>query len=63
MKITFGHVTFDAELAAGKTQKEFIQHELHTGLTPEQLKEAHMLCKVAIKAPVETPADPAPETT
>lgn len=62
MKMTFGHVTFDVESAAGKTQKDFIQHESHHGLTPEQLKQAHMLCKVAVKEPVETPVEPDPET-
>jgi len=49
MLITFEHVTFDAAWAVSKTQKEFIAHESHHGLSPEKLKEVHMLCNVAMK--------------
>jgi hypothetical protein len=62
MKITFEGVTFDAEWAVSKSQKEFIQHESHHGLTADQLKEAHMLCKVASKKepPAEQLSEPLP---
>jgi hypothetical protein len=61
--VQFEGVTFNAAWAATKTEKEFVEHESHHGLTSAQLKEAHKLCKAAVKAPVETTADPAPETT
>lgn len=50
-------VAFDADWAAGKTEKQFVKHELHTGLTEAQLKEAHNLCKAAVKAPAVMPAE------
>jgi hypothetical protein len=45
-------ITFNADWAATKTEKEFVDHESHHGLTLAQLKEAHKLCKEAVKAPV-----------
>jgi len=49
-KVTFEGVTFNADWAVTKTQKQFVDHESHTGLTADQLKEAHNLCKAAVKA-------------
>jgi hypothetical protein len=49
-------VAFDADWAANKSQKDFIAHEKHHGLTNEQLIEAHNLCKAAVKAPAKEPA-------
>jgi hypothetical protein len=55
-------VVYDADWAASKSQKEFIAHEKHNGLSNEQLAEAHNLCKAAVKAPAkETTPDPAAE--
>jgi hypothetical protein len=50
-KVTFEGVTFNADWAAGITEKQFVKHEAHTGLSAEQLKEAHSLCKAAVAAP------------
>ena len=47
--MTFEHVTFNATWAATKTEKDFVEHEKHHGLTEAQLKEAYKLCKEAIK--------------
>ncbi|HUR65463.1 MAG TPA: hypothetical protein VMZ03_03865 [Chitinophagaceae bacterium] len=47
--IPFEHVRFNATWAATKTEKEFVDHEKHHGLTDAQLKEAHKLCKEAVK--------------
>jgi hypothetical protein len=44
-------VSFDAEWAAGKSQKDFVAHEKHHGLTNAQLIEAHNLCKTAVAVP------------
>lgn len=41
-------IFFDAELAVKKTLKEFIAHEKHHGLTDEQYKEIHDLCKLKV---------------
>jgi hypothetical protein len=60
--VSYEGISFNATWAATKTEKEFVDHESHHGLTPVQLKEAHKLCKAAVKAPVET-ADPAPTET
>lgn len=54
MKVVInGVIAFDAEWGASKSQKEFIAHEKHSGLTNDQLIEAHNLCKAAVKAPKE----------
>jgi hypothetical protein len=50
-KVTYESITFNASWAASKTEKEFIDHEKHHGLTDAQLKEAHKLCKEAVKLP------------
>lgn len=50
MKVPYQGVTFNAEWAASLTQAEFVKHESHHGLTEEQLKEAHKLCKEAVRA-------------
>jgi hypothetical protein len=50
-------VSYDAEWAASKSQKEFIAHEKHNGLSNEQLIEAHNLCKAAVKAPAKVSAE------
>ena len=42
------------EWAASKSLVEFIEHEKHTGLTDDELKEAHELCVAAV-APVVVP--------
>jgi hypothetical protein len=60
--IPFEGVVFNADWANTKTEKEFVEHESHHGLTTAQLKEAHKLCKSAVKSPVETPDNPAPVT-
>jgi hypothetical protein len=62
-QVTYEGISFNAEWAASKSEKDFVKHESHHALTPDQLKEVHGLCKAAVKAPVETPASPAPETT
>jgi hypothetical protein len=62
INVSYEGITFNASWANTKTEKEFVEHENHHGLTPAQLKEAHKLCKAAVKSPVETP-DPAPEQT
>jgi hypothetical protein len=59
-------VAFDADWAAGISEKLFVKHEAHHGLTADQLKEAHSLCKAAVKAPAEVPAEepvPVEDTT
>lgn len=60
-KVTFEGVTFNANWANTKTEKEFVAHEKHHGLSDSQLKEAHNLCKTAVKAP-ETPVTAQPTT-
>jgi hypothetical protein len=60
--VTYNGISFNAEWAASKSEKDFVKHESHHDLTPKQLTEAYNLCKTAVKAPVETPADTAPET-
>lgn len=52
-----GSVAYDADWAASKSQKEFIAHEKHNGLSNEQLIEAHNLCKAAVKAPLLAPTE------
>lgn len=47
-------IFFDAELAAKKTLKEFIAHEKHHGLTDDQYKEVHDLCKLKVNPKIET---------
>lgn len=42
-------VNFNAKWVVSKTEKHFIEHEGHHGLTPEQLKEVYQLCKAAVK--------------
>lgn len=59
--VSYEGVTFNATWAATKTEKDFVEHEKHQQLTPAQLKEAHKLCKEAVK-PVEATSNPAPET-
>lgn len=61
--VTYNGISFNADWAATKTEKEFVKHESHHDLTADQLKEAYSLCKTAVKAHVETPADPAPENS
>ena len=60
--VTYEGVNFNATWAAGKTEKEFVEHEKHNGLSAGQLKEVHKLCKEAVKpsAPDVQP-DPLPE--
>jgi hypothetical protein len=54
--VPYEGVSFNAEWAATKTEKEFIEHERHHGLSDAQLKEAYKLCKEAVKpADVKTP--------
>lgn len=61
-KVTFEGVTFNADWAAGLSEKEFVKHEGHHGLSTEQLKAAHNLCKTAVKAPAkEATQEPAAE--
>jgi hypothetical protein len=48
-KVPYGHVVFNAEWAASKTEKQFVDHEKHSGLTVAQLKEVYKLCKLAVK--------------
>ncbi len=48
-KLTYEGITFDAEWAASKTLEEFKEHEKHHGLTADQLKEAHGLCKKLVE--------------
>lgn len=57
-KVTFEGITFNADWASTKTEKEFVEHEKHHGLTDAQLKDAYKLCKEAVK-----PADPKPAQT
>jgi hypothetical protein len=63
-KVTFEGITFNASWAAGLKEAEFVKHESHHGLTAEQLKEAHSLCKAAVKVPAneatQEPATPNP---
>lgn len=53
--VTYEGVGFNADWAATKTEKEFVEHEKHQELSPAQLKEAYKLCKEAVK-----PADASP---
>jgi hypothetical protein len=57
-KVTYEGITFNANWAGSKTEKEFIEHEKHHGLTDTQLKEVHKLCKEAVK-PADLKAAPA----
>jgi hypothetical protein len=59
-KVTFEGITFNADWAASVAEKDFVEHEKHHGLSDTQLKEAHKLCKQAVK-PVDT--KPAPTST
>lgn len=53
-------VSFDTQSAAEKTEAEFVAHELHVGLTEDQLKEAYALCVAAVgKAPKKSKAEKA----
>lgn len=61
-KVTYEGVTFNADWAASKSEKEFVKHEAHSGLSAEQLKQAHNLCKTAVKAPANE-ATQEPERT
>lgn len=54
-KVTFEGISFNADWAAGITEKEFVKHESHHGLTADQLKQVHSLCKTAV-APAQAPA-------
>jgi hypothetical protein len=56
--IVFEFVTIYTEPAAAKTQAEFVKHESHVGLTVDQLKQLHKLCKEAVKA-TEVKPEPA----
>lgn len=51
LKFDFGdkQISFNAEVNAKKTFKDFCEHEKHHGLTPEQLKEVHDACKAGKK--------------
>lgn len=60
-KVTFEGVTFNADWAAGLTEKEFVKHEAHHGLSAEQLKQAHNLCKTAVKGEAAPVNNSAPE--
>lgn len=51
--VPYEHVNFNAVWANGISEKEFIEHERHHGLSDAQLKEAYNLCKVAQNPPVE----------
>ena len=57
--INYNGVHFNAEEAAAKSVKEFIEHEKHHGCTPDQYKEIHALC--GGKKSVEKKEAPAPE--
>lgn len=61
-KVTYDHVTFNADWVASKTLEEFSEHEKHHGLTPTQLKEVHQLCKEKVK-PAPTAAPTSKEAT
>jgi len=58
-KLPYKGVVFNADWAATKSEKEFIEHEKHHGLSDTELKEAYKLCKEAVK-PSE--AKPVPTT-
>jgi hypothetical protein len=60
-KVSYEGISFNATWAATKTEKEFIEHEAHHGLSKDQLKEAHKLCKEAVKPGAED--KPAPEVS
>lgn len=38
-------ISFNDEWAASKKLEDFIKHELHHGLSRDQLKELHTICK------------------
>jgi hypothetical protein len=57
-KLTYQGISFNADWAATKTEKEFCDHEAHHGLSKTQLAEVHKLCKEAVK-----PVNPAVDTT
>lgn len=43
--MNYNGINFYSENLKDKTEKEFIEHEGHHGLTKEQLKEAYALMK------------------
>lgn len=45
MKVVYEHVSFNAAWASSISVSKFIEHEAHHGLSVDQLKEAHALCK------------------
>jgi len=54
--VNYAGVNFNADWAASKPMKDFIEHEKHHGLSKEQLTEAHNLCKTAVNATLPAPA-------
>lgn len=50
-------IVFDADWAVSISEKEFIEHEKHHGLSNAELKEAHKLCKEAVKPAEAKPAE------
>lgn len=56
--VTYEGIGFNADWAASKTEKEFVEHEKHHTLSEAQLKEAHKLCKEAVKPTELKPATP-----
>lgn len=55
-----GPITINADWAAGLSENDFVKHEAHHGLSKDQLKEAHKLCKQAVKPSTEQPTDQLP---
>lgn len=49
--VKYEGIAFNAEWAASKSLGEFSRHEAHHGLSKEQYREVHDLCKQAVGKP------------
>jgi hypothetical protein len=49
--MNFNGTYINESWAASKSLAEFIKHEAHLGWSKDQYKEAHALCRAAVKSP------------
>lgn len=53
--VTYNTIAFNAEINAEKSLQAFSEHEAHHGLSAEEIKEIHTLCKKAVGKQVKAP--------
>lgn len=61
MWVKYNGIAFNAAWVASKSLREFMDHEKHHGLSREQFKEVHKLCRAAVQAPEPAEEVPGPE--